>query len=251
MCARIGGLRATQPGPGGHLRRHRADGGHGVHGTLGQRNGARAARRAVRCGRQLPAPPRRRGPGAGGRVAAANRCRGPDGRAAIRGRRIGAGPMRAAAPAGGEQPGPGRRLAAPLAAARQGSRRALGGRRTAGVRRRHHRCARLRQVRRPQVEAGGDQHPRGGRRAVRAAAGPHRRRGTASLPRRARRPDRCVQPAGTGRASDGTAGGRKPRAGGGVLSRPGPAEADQRLPRPHRGRLVHPGVRAAHRGMRG
>ena len=50
--------------------------------------------------------------------------------------------------------------------------------------RRHDGLPRIRQVRRPGMDAGGAQRPQGDRVAVRAAAGPHRRRGPVALSRR-------------------------------------------------------------------
>ena len=91
---------------------------------------------------------------------------------------------------------------------------------------------------------GGAQRAQGDRVAVRPGPGAGARRGPAALPCRTRRPDRTAQPSGA--AGPPRRAGWRPGKPGPVsraVLRPRPAQGDQRLSRPHRRRLVHPGAR--------
>ena len=114
----------------------------------------------------------------------------------------------------------------------------------AGVGRGHDGRAWFREVRRPELVHRGDQRTRGDRLAVRPGAGEGARRGTFALPGRARRPDRTAQPPGADRRTS-----TRRLAAGQARTRPAlffdldRLQDDQRLPRPQRGRLVHPRAR--------
>ena len=186
-CAEIGGRSAGKSAR--HLlHRQPIVGSERGNRYSGQRKGPGPARRTLRSALQLPAPqrPPRRGLGVGRGVATAirrSRCRSVCG-CFLHQRTTRLGALRRRQRVGDLPRSRERRLSMPRHPA-PFRRRTDCGRRPAGLRYPHVRGARLRQVPGPEVEAGGDLHPRNRRLPIRSVPGPDRGRGTAHVSRRA------------------------------------------------------------------